>query len=743
MQPLKKRGRPCLLAISIIAVLALLLPRSGWSQTAGQQDPPVATSQAQPASGQQTQTQTTTPPQKPAQEVQKPPEEQQVPRVHTEVFVTAPRLEVPLKDNPAATTVVGAAVLGSVPRAVGAEEALQAVPGVKVDNQADGERVHLSIRGQGLLTERGIRGITVLLDGLPLNDPTGFAPDLFDVDWSAVERVEVFRGVASALYGGGSAGGVINIVTRDGGAKPAQGQASLSLGQYNFWKPFAEAGGTSGDLNYRVSASLNRGDGYRLHTNFDAFNLYGKARYTLSPKTELTAIVAGTHYYNQNAEGLNLSWQPANLGQAVEWPRMANPDAITYNEYQRTNRMTMGVTGKTQLADNQDLTFDVYYRRTYWTESVPSSVIHRTYNTPGGNAQFTVHSGDEQLKNHLSVGSDISWQGFDDYRHPNLGNANEGPDLLSNQTIGQRGLGVYALDRVEIGKRWGVMLGVRGDRIDNELTDLLKAGGIDLSGDRSFSKATARFGVSFNPRPDVGLYASFGQGFLPPATEELANNPDAMGGFNVHLVPATSRGEEFGVRGRVSAFTYDVGFFHLTTDNDFGRYRVTSRPLETFYGNLGASRRYGLEADLGYYPNARLAIRGAYTFSDFRYPNIRFMFDSFTDTVMPNSPRHQLALGVEYKVDAHWVAGADLFGQSMQYVDPGNTMWADGFTLFNPRVGYRWEGKGYLGELMLQARNLFGQQYFAFTEPDPDGNSFQPGPTRETFLGLRIVFGGK
>ena len=133
------------------------------------------------------------------------------------MFVTAPRVEIPLKDNPAATTVVGDGA--EVDAASGRRRgSAQLVPGVKVDNQADGERVHLSIRGQGLLTERGVRGITVLLDGLPLNDPTGFAPDLFDVDWAAVQRVEVLRGVASALYGGGSSGGVINITTRDGAA---------------------------------------------------------------------------------------------------------------------------------------------------------------------------------------------------------------------------------------------------------------------------------------------------------------------------------------------------------------------------------------------------------------------------------------------------------------------------------------------------------------------------------------------
>ncbi len=733
MPRLKSRfGRRSLQTGAIVAMLCLLLPAGVRAR--GQDAPSGASNMAAQGAP-------ATPQKPPAADPQKPPEEQP-PRIDAEVFVTAPRLEIPLKDNPSATTVVGERELQSIPRGIGAEEVLGGVPGLKVDNQADGERVHLSIRGQGLLTERGIRGIAVLLDGLPLNDPTGFAPDLFDVDWSSVERVEVFRGVASAFYGGGSAGGIINITTRDGAAGSATGRASLSLGDYNFWKPFAEVGGTRGRVNYRMSASLSRGDGYRLHTAFDAYNLYGKFRWTPSARTHVTAVVAGTHFYNENAEGLNLGWAHPLLGQGVEWARQANPDALTYNEYQRTNRLTAGVSGRTDLGANQDLSFTVFYRRTYWTEAVPSSVNHRAYDSPGASVQYTKHAGQASVKQHLSIGSDVSWQGFDDYRHPNLGEAREGPDLLSNQTISQRGAGLYVLDRIELGSRWGVMAGARADRIDNSLTDLLKSGGVDLSGDRAFSKATSRFGMSFNPVADLGFYASWGQGFLPPATEELANNPDQMGGFNTHLVPSTSRGAEVGVRGGAHGLAYDIGFFHLATRNDFGRYRVASRPLETFYGNLGDSRRNGLEAELGYYPNARVAIRGAYTFSDFQYPNIQFMFDSFTDTVMPNSPRHQVSLDGEYRLGAHWAAGANVFGQSMQYVDPGNTMTADGFALLNPRVGYRWAGSGYRAELTLQSRNVMGHRYLAFTEPDPDGNSFQPGPTRETFVGLRIAFGG-
>jgi len=288
--------------------------------------------------------------------------ETQPPTLSIDVTVTAPRIEIPLKDNPAATTVVTQDELKSMPRTVGAEEALMLVPGVKVDNQADGERVHLSIRGQGLLTERGVRGITVLLDGLPLNDPTGLAPDLFDIDWESVQRVEVLRGSASALYGGGSSGGVINITTRDGGAAPLTGQASLEAGEYSFFKPYAEVGGTSGDVNYHFTASSTNGDGYRVHTQFDAYNLYGKAKYTASDKTKLTFILAGTHYYNDNAEGLNLTW-------LAQDRRQANPDALTYNEGQRTNRMTVGMSGQTQLASDSALTYSVYYRRTGWWEA--------------------------------------------------------------------------------------------------------------------------------------------------------------------------------------------------------------------------------------------------------------------------------------------------------------------------------------------------------------------------------------
>ncbi len=650
----------------------------------------------------------------------------------TEIIVTAPRMEVPLAENPAATTVVGEEVLAAMPRTVAADEALKLVPGVKVDNQADGERVHLSIRGQGILTERGIRGVKILLDGIPLNDPTGFVPDLFDVDWATVRRIEVLRGPASALYGGAASGGIISIQTADGGPSPVGGEVRLEAGSYGFWKTLGQVGGTQNGIDYRFSASRTFGDGYRVHTAFHATNLYGKLRFLDGDRAQIAAVVAGTSFFNDNAEGLNIQ-------QVHTDPRQPNPDALTYNEFQRTRRGSSGVVGRVRLTPNQELGFVAYYRHTQWEEAVPSSVQHRAYDTSGGTLRWgwTRHVG--SVVNHLSLGSDLEWQEIDDYRRPNLGRAREGVQILSDENISQRGLSFWALDRIEVAPRWSVVLGARHDSIDNSLDDLLQTGGVDLSGGASFAKTTARAGVAWELSPTLAAYASWGQGFLPPATEELANNPAHLGGFNESLAPATSQGPEVGVRGTLgSTFGYDVDVFRLTTANDFGRYRISSRPLETFYRNAGDSTRYGLEALLSWLPVPDLALNLAYTYSHFTYDEVQFESTTYHGTWLPNSPRHQAYLDAAYDLGMGLEVGGDVQVLSRAYIDPSNNTWIGGYTLYGARVGYRFQALGGTMELLLSGRNLTSASYIAFTEPDPDGNSYQPGPGREWFAGLLV-----
>jgi len=651
------------------------------------------------------------------------------------VLVEAARQNIPLKDNPAATTVFHARDLANLPRGVAAEEALQGVPGVRIDNQADGKRVHISIRGQGVLTESGIRGIKVLMDGLPMNDPTGVAPDLFDVDWSTVDRVEVLRGPAGAFYGGGGSGGVISITTRNGGSGPFRGLVSGEAGSCGFYKTLAEGGGESGSANYRISMSHAAADGYRQHTAFACDNIYGKLRWTPSPRVDVQQILAWTDHFEQNAEGLNRL-------QVQQDPRQPNPDAIPKNEFYKVGRFTGGLAGRFGLAPGQALNLTGFFRTWKYMEPRPPEIIRREFLTPGLTLQYDFDSDAGAIRNHLSVGGDVQWQSIDELRFENLGGARQGA-LQSNQNIMQHAEGVFLVDRIGFARDWTLMFCGRYDAIANHLRNILYANP-DSSYSKDFHRATARLGLAWAPAKQLSLYANWAQGFLTPATAELANNPEGRSGLNRDLTFATSTGEEFGARGLLPrACSYELAAFHLRTFNDLGRYRRLDRWGVDFYRNVGDTRRFGVETRLGWQPVRRLEMEAAYTWSQFKYVAPTAIKGHW----LPNSPEHMLNLGVDYQVVPQLSVGIESEMQSHWWVDTDGMASVPGFTLWGAKASYRWHMGESGGELSFAARNVFGASYMAFTEPDFDNtddilvdvwNSYQPGPKQEYYARVSL-----
>lgn len=661
-----------------------------------------------------------------------------------EVLITAPRMTIPLKQNPAATTLVGGDVLESAPRGIGIDEAMKLVPGVKVDNQANGERVHLTSRGQGILTERGIRGIRILLDELPINDPTGFAPDVFDVDLANVERIEVLRGAAASLYGASATGGIINILTRKSDWDPFGAEASGELGSNSFVKSAARFGGTSQDVSYHGSFSRTSGDGYRDHTHFWGNNVYGKAILAPTTTLSLTPVVGWSDLYHENPEGISLQ-------QYRENPLQANPDAVPYNEFLETDRLTAGLSGMYSDAGHA-VNFSGYGKRTLFTEANNREFTHRTISTPGMSVQYSYRSAGSRLVNTMSIGTDAQWQTIDERRQDNLRSV-EGDTIRSKERINQRGFGVFLLDKLDLGEEWNFTVCLRYDQIRNTLDDLLRVPA-DLSGSADFSRTTGRIGVNYNPDPGIGFYANWGQGFLPPATEELAQNPDNIGGFNTHLTFATSNEFDVGIRATPGAGAYaDLAAFYLTTENDFDRYRIPSRGQGTFYRNIGASRRLGLELSSAYSPVRTLTVQFAYTFSDFTYTNtvpVRILMDdpavvkyTVDGSRLPNSPAHQFAADARYSPVSGLTAGVSLEAFSKSFIDGANldAEAVDGYTLLGARLRYEWGSPGVRMALTISGRNLTDTKYVAFSEPDPGGNAYQPGAGREFIFGLTVGTG--
>ncbi|MGH8638240.1 MAG: TonB-dependent receptor, partial [Burkholderiales bacterium] len=160
------------------------------------------------------------------------------------VTVSVTRRTESIAAIPAAVTVVTGDELrqqmqltNSLPDALG-----YLVPGLAPGSQSQ------SVFGQNL---RGRRAL-VLIDGIPQATTRNVSRDLTTIDPAAVERVEVIRG-ATALYGDGATGGVINIVTR----RPADGGVQLTS-EVGFNVSLSHAGDSPG-ANVRQTVGRRQG----------------------------------------------------------------------------------------------------------------------------------------------------------------------------------------------------------------------------------------------------------------------------------------------------------------------------------------------------------------------------------------------------------------------------------------------------------------------------------------------------
>jgi iron complex outermembrane receptor protein len=392
-------------------------------------------------------------------------------------------------------------------------------------------------------------------------------------------------------------------------------------------------------------------------------------------------------------------------------------------------------------------------RYTKYTEPGSSAVEHRSMITPGFTFQYNLKQTLNNTVNHFSVGTDIQWQSIDGYKLQNIKDPNrteaigsfsqtvdEGSQMLANQTTNQSGLGIFMIDQLELNKKWSIVASLRYDNIHNKLNDKMDIP-VKLSGSSNFDKLTGKIGSAYAINPNISLFANVGQGFMPPATEELMSNPVSFGGFNMSLKPATSTSEELGIRGNIGkSLSYDLTGFYMKTKNDFYRYRILpARPLETFYGNAGSSNRYGIETYLNWSLTESLNLKVAYTWSHFKYTSP----DSIKGNWLPNSPQHQLNLDLGYKISEKFSVGISSETQSKWYIYTDKIhkdVSQDGFSLLNLRASYNWKIGSVTGELNFYAKNITDQSYIAFTEPDPDGNSYQPASKREFFGGVKINF---
>lgn len=175
------------------------------------------------------------------------------------VVVTATRTETPLSEVGNSITVISADEIAQR-QVYSVADVLRGVPGVDV----------VSSGGLGKQTSVFLRGADsshtlVLIDGVEMNDPSN-TKNYFDFSQllaDDVERIEVLRGAASAMYGSDAIGGVIQIFTKKGGGKPRYSLRGEG-GSYGTFRSSAAVSGGLDRWSYRLNASRLETDGFSV-----------------------------------------------------------------------------------------------------------------------------------------------------------------------------------------------------------------------------------------------------------------------------------------------------------------------------------------------------------------------------------------------------------------------------------------------------------------------------------------------
>jgi len=202
-------------------------------------------------------------------------------------------------------------------------ESLRVVPGLRVQ-QLGGPGSFTSIKSRGLPSE----DTAVLIDGIRFRDAastqgdaSGFLEDLFVTD---VSRLEVLRGSGSSLYGSNAVGGVVNVVTDEGGG-PIHGSVLGEGGNLGLLRTRAHVAGgvnhnrivySGGFSFFNVTRGLDNED--------EARNTSGQGRllFRLTP----TATLSGRIYtaksriqLNNNPQGVG-NLPPTGIIEAIPLP---------------------------------------------------------------------------------------------------------------------------------------------------------------------------------------------------------------------------------------------------------------------------------------------------------------------------------------------------------------------------------------------------------------------------------------
>ena len=649
-----------------------------------------------------------------------------------EIIVRATRMERPANKIAAAISVIGKDEIQRGRQQLGLDESLSGVPGVFIQNRFNFSRdLRISIRGFGARSAFGIRGVKILVDGIPETLPDGQS-NSDGIDLGSTERIEVIRGPSSSLYGNAS-GGVINITSERGPSIPFV-ETRLSAGEFGFSQVQFKAGGDTGRLNYLLNISDMQYDGYRTHSETENTSLNARLTFTIDDESELAIVLHATDQPVANDPG------GINLAQAQADPTSARQRNVDFATGEVMKQQRFGLSYRKSFGERHEIRLRNYYVWRDFANLLPftgggSTQFDRFF--VGGGGTYAYNGKLWGRPNSLIVGMDLDRQDDDRQRFDN--NTGVLGPMISDQNELVTNVGLFVQNEIALSDKLLLTLGLRYDEIKYEVEDKFLSDGDD-SATRTLDEVSPMVGVLFSPSEKASIYATISTAFEAPTTTQLAN-PSGTGGFNLGIDPQLATNYGVGVKGTFAKRnSYELALFSIDVEDELIVFDVGGRDI---YANAGKSSRKGVELSFASEPIDGLRLTLAYTYSNFEFD--QFIDDNGNDhsgKTIPGNPENLIRGEVAYTHPSGFYAAIDALNVGELYTNNANTVTTDSYTVVNLRTGLAdWRLGNWELEPFIGVNNLTDESYSAEIRINAfGGRYYEPAPVRHFYGGLAIRY---
>lgn len=608
--------------------------------------------------------------------------------------------------------------------ALNLEDALRSVPGIQV----------LDETGTGILPNIGVRGLNplrserlqILLDGYPIaiGPYSNVGVSLFPVTLPSLAAIDVVRGGAAVHYGPNNVGGVVNFVTRPIPSELQQTvRERLVVAEETgnvFTDTYYRAGGYVNDkLGLQFQANLQRGDGFREHSDTEVDNFIVDARYFLNNQHELAGQL---QYYKVDAE---LPGALAPAAYEADRTQSQRPhDAYEADMARATFTWTYNPTSDVEFqwrnfVHDADRTFffgqNLSGTGGTFDPALPSTHVAdspRLFRVYGTEPRLAINKGNHTVTiGARYVTEDVE---FDVNR---VQFATDTRSVARDWHLDTQAVAFYVSDSIRfLDDRLTVTPGVRFEQVEMDFEDNLSGNQQENKTDQWLPGLT----VGLDATNSLFLFANGQRSLVPVQIAQVTRDGD--------VANETAWNYEVGGRLQVTpSLLSSLTVFRSDYEDQIVFNRTSSR-----FENLGETRHQGIEFDNRWQVSNNLELGLGYTYLDTEQ-----LTGDNQGNELPNAPSHKVSTEAVYSYDA-WDANLSWVYVSTSYSDAANTEveTADGgagelpdYHLVNARLGRDFAaGNGRILNLGLAVNNLLDEDYyFRGADVSPIGRVPQPG----------------